>query len=233
LRPGTWLQQHRALILDQVPGQPLDVILATRGEDIKPVIARIARALFELHSSPLQMSDARLADELSNRAERSIELISSARPEFANVLTSIRTALSETQPVHEPCPSHCDLKAEHLLVDDRRVTFIDLDSAAMADPVYDLAVLLVRLQVMSTLDGSARDVIENAADRLLEHYFRLAPADWRERLPHQLGNAGLKVALFFVQHLIPDWPRRTQFLLHQIDAVLKGKSVLIPGRSIP
>jgi len=233
LHSGTWLEHHSALILEQAPGQPLDTILAGGGKDIDQVMTRVANAMFELHASPLKMPTVHLADELWGHADRSIEFISWARPEFANVLKGIRAALSDSQHVVEPRPAHCDLKAEHLLIDDCHVTFIDLDSAAMADPVYDLAMMLVRLQVMSTLDGLSRVVTEAAADSLLEHYFRLAPADWRNRLPHQLGNAGIKVALFFVQHQVPDWPKRTHLLLDQIYAVLKGTTTCIPGKSIP
>ena len=58
----------------------------------------------------------------------------------------------------------------------------------MADPVYDLAMRLVRLQVMSALEGVAPAVTEAAADSLLRHCLRLAPVEWRARLPHQVGN---------------------------------------------
>ena len=74
-------------------------------------------------------------------AQRSVEFIEWAYPILGLRVRKLATLRGSS----EYAPTHMDLKPDHVFLGDDEVTFIDLDSAAMADPVYDIAMLAVRL----------------------------------------------------------------------------------------
>src|SRR5439155_26080145 len=77
-----------------------------------------------------------------------------------------------------PAPIHGDLKADHIFLAPGLVTFIDLDSAALGDPVRDPAHLFAYLAAGVGLDSMPTTWL-SAATVFAAEYFQHVPAAWR------------------------------------------------------
>ena len=76
-------------------------------------------------------------------------------------------------------PIHGDLKPAHSIVDGDSVALIDLDKYTMADPVVDVANVLLLLPGVSPHSHLSRGEI---AHTFIEEYFAHVPEAWRARL---------------------------------------------------
>ena len=108
------------------------------------------------------------------------------------------------------------------VVDQDEVAIIDLDSAYCGDPADDLGKFVAQLghlAVRADLDARRVAVLRDA---VLDGYRRVAGA-----LPARLGlytaAALLRRARFPFQTREPDWPQRTEALLHRAEAFAEAR----------
>jgi aminoglycoside phosphotransferase (APT) family kinase protein len=96
---------------------------------------------------------------------------------------------------------HNDLHTANVLVDPRgRVTLIDLDSLALGDPAWDLALFATRLWLVSLVRGERWEEVRRATELLREEYEREAAAvvpepTWRWYLAATLLARQVKVCV--------------------------------------
>jgi aminoglycoside phosphotransferase (APT) family kinase protein len=137
--------EQGVLVYEKIPGGP-----AAAGERLpEPFAETIGAFLARLHTAPV----AELRDLAGDDADPPQTWLADARTLFAECREQIpkprRIEAFLAEPTPPPCPeaelvfSHNDLGAEHVLVDDERVTgVIDWSDAAITDPAYDLGLLL-------------------------------------------------------------------------------------------
>lgn len=106
-----------------------------------------------------------------------------------------------------------DIKPEHLFLEGENVTLIDMDSYGCGDPVFDVAMLMVRLRELPNLTTASNATVELAEKELVHHYFCSVPNNWRIRLPVNFACAALKVGLYHVQHQDHHWGKHIKTLL--------------------
>jgi aminoglycoside phosphotransferase (APT) family kinase protein len=105
--------------------------------------------------------------------------------------------------------THGDYKADHLLATPERLTVIDFDTCALADPALDLGKLMADLRWWA---ASGRPVDpDRAAKHLLDGY---GPAGQELLLRARLFEAVVlaKLTVRRVRVSDPDWERRTAAL---------------------
>ncbi len=211
--PCHYLPEFSMAVFDQAPGT--DVLELLQGnETLDDPLKRVAHAIAALHQTLVFLPNTRNACSVSQRDQRSSQFLQWALPALAPSLRKL---------VHTACcrnsiilvPSHCDLKAEHLFVGDDKITLIDLDSMAMADPAYDLAILLERLQLMATSGVAPFDRCQLAATVLLRSYAQCVPHEYLQHLDSYRGSAALKVSQFLVQHQIDGWRETVPQLINE------------------
>ena len=156
------------------------------------------------------------------RAKRAVDFLGWGStvlvPLLQGLLRSVENRLEEV----DPYPTHLDLKPDHIFFTPSQVTLIDLDSFVGADPVLDVATLVARLQVMPRLCDVGAHRIDDAIGELLEIYFRTAPRTWRRRFSVGYACAALKVALYFLQHLEPEWEQSVSDILHATERIMRS-----------
>jgi hypothetical protein len=85
------------------------------------------------------------------------------------------------------------------------VIFIDLDSAALGDPVRDPAHLWAYLMGRVGLDALPPAAVRAAADAFADEYFAHVPAGWRARFSLHCAGALVEVASGIFRRQEPQW----------------------------
>jgi hypothetical protein len=222
-RPLAYLSGLRTLLQEEAPGTPLEEILL--GErDTTGAARRVAQALaaFNQGDAPETTRQYLLADQVAD-LERARRLLGWACPhlrvEVESIIEGVLAGLEEV-PLG---PTHRDLKADHIFLDEDRTIFIDLDSFAKADPVLDPAHLLARLAAMPALFSIPRQRARTAAREFAEEYFAHVPGAWQDRLPLHYAGRLLEVAHGFFRRQAPDWPGSVEGLVEEARDSLAGK----------
>jgi Ser/Thr protein kinase RdoA (MazF antagonist) len=221
-RPVAYLDSLRLLIQEEVPGSTLTDRLC-REEEVLPATRKAARALAALHLVDVTPPHCyRLQEEFAH-LERSGELLRSVcphlGPEIEEIVRVIVAALAEIP----PAPTHCDFKADHVLLDGDRVALLDVDKLAGGDPVRDVANFMANLLRQSPhyrLPDERRWAVEQA---FVEEYFVHVPEAWRARLPYRHAMALLNKAASLDRRQEPGWSNRIEAFLRETRASLAGR----------
>ena len=203
--PLVYLEELRTLAIAQAPGRPLlDLLLA--GHDSATTVRPVARAVaaFNQDDRGIVTRAHTRADQL-DEVRRAAALVTWACPATRDDVAAVLTALKGDLGDVSPAPLHRDLKADHVFLDGERVIFIDLDSAALGDPVRDPAHLWSYLMGGVGLDATPAARIRAAADAFVEEYFAHVPAAWRARFPLHCAGALVEVASGIFRRQEPAW----------------------------
>lgn len=202
-----------ALAVPAARGRSLDALVADPAADVGVAARRAADALHRFHASPVDPGQTESRDAVATSARHIATNLAQALPECEGELGELARAIAARLPATEPRPTHLDLKPDHVFLDDDRVSLIDLDGSASADPMADPALLLARLDAAVLAGDAHTDRIRGLRDAFADRYLEQAPAPWTARLGPHHAHAALRVALYWWQHLAPDWPTRVRITL--------------------
>ena len=221
VRPIAYVAELRTLALEEAPGVTLQRLLGD-GRDHTATVHLVARAVasFNRDTLPLAWSHSR-AEQLAD-VERASRLVAWARPDLRAEVEAITNAMAAGLHDVAPTPIHGDLKPDHIFLAGERVTFIDLDSAALGDPVRDPAHLFAHLVARVGLDSISLEQALAAAAAFAEEYLRHVPRAWRQRFPLHCAGALLEVAGGIFKRQEPEWPARVAVAIAQARTALSG-----------
>jgi len=211
VKPLACINKINAVLLEESPGVPFDQLLRENKKVIENV-QRVAKGLAEFHTVG-KVSRERTATEFIRRGQRAVDLLTWADK---NIGAKANTLLEHIKPLlcfDQLCATHLDIKPDHVLIHSDRITFIDMDSSAMSDPAADVAMMCVRLDAMHPIEGVSLAVLEPAKRAFLDTYYEHLGSIDRPGLSAHMGLASLKVSLYFLQHLEPNWQSRVTSLL--------------------
>ena len=144
-----WSPPLRVLVLAQAPGRSLEsLLLAGEKEPLLKALGSTARALANVHRSPRAGRSRVTKEDMLELTATAVRFISLSIPELRKKAEAVLEALRGQLIDVTPAPAHFDRKDEHVFVDAEHFTFIDLDSMAEGDPVFDPAMLAARLRVL-------------------------------------------------------------------------------------
>jgi hypothetical protein len=220
-----------------LPRQGLSIQAAAEGVSLETRLARgmatsvdanrLAALLARWHTSgePLQRPYAR--EKFEAVVERSVRALSAATPENSGRLQALAAGI-RLQMLHRlQCPVHLDLKPEHIYIDSGKITLIDLDSAADADPILDIAILYARLRHGQELYGSPKTASRAFANQLIRAYAPLVPPSWWYNFRVCYAWALLKVAMHLFACQRPGWTPLTGRFLREAELALESSSELL------
>jgi len=201
--PIAYIDELRTLAIEQAPGTSLlELMLNGHDRCIRPV-ARAVAAFNQDDRGIVTLAHTR-ADQL-DEVRRAAALVGWACPEVQADVAAVTAAVEQGLPEVPAAPIHRDLKADHVFLQGDRVIFIDLDSAALGDPVRDPAHLWAYLTGGVGLDGVPATRIRAAADAFVEEYFTHVPAAWRARFSLHCAGALVEVASGMFRRQEPAW----------------------------
>lgn len=206
IAPLAYIESLRTLAIEQAPGRPLLQLLRDGDHDPATLVRPVARAVaaFNHDDSGIVTRPHTRADQL-DEVRRAAQLVTWAVPETRDDVAAVVAALERDLPDVAAAPLHRDLKADHVFLDGERVIFIDLDSAALGDPVRDPAHLWAYLMGGVGLDAVPAARVRAAADAFVAEYFAHVPAGWRARFSLHCAGALVEVASGIFRRQDPAW----------------------------
>lgn len=149
-QPLAYIPAMQMFVQERAPGTTLEDSLAT--PNFSERVRASAAVIAKLHATRVQPPKTyTLADELAHLAEWSVDL-ATHKPDYALAIERQLAALNawaETLPPVELTPAHRDFYYSQLLFADRRITLIDLDLFARADPAIDVANFAAHLRFLA------------------------------------------------------------------------------------
>ncbi len=216
--PSPYLSELRTLVLEEVPGTALQEVLL-QGSSPARAVAR-AVAAFNQEDPGIARPGSR-ADQIED-LELASRLVQWSCPEARAEVQAITAAVVRGLEDVPPAPIHGDLKPDHIFVAGDRVTFIDLDSAALGDPVRDPAHLFAYIAGRVGLDSLSPERARAAAAEFVEEYFRHVPQPWRRRFPLHGAGALIEVASGIFRRQDPEWRAKVTAVIAEAQRVLSG-----------
>ena len=197
---------------------------------------RLAGVLAQWHGSGEPLQNRYTGEECELDLERSVRLLANAVPACNPRLE--RLAQSITRRMHHDlsCPVHLDLKPEHIFFEADRVTLIDIESVADADPMLDIAILYVRLRHARALYGLPGSAAQYFAWQLMSAYYDQVPVAWWRNFSACYAWALLKLAGHFFICQRPAWPDSIERFVAEAEWALSrgaGKLPFSPGARHP
>jgi Phosphotransferase enzyme family len=216
-RPLGHLPDLDVLLYPFLPGRQL---VAGLGRGDRAVLAeRLLRAgtiLRALHRAPPELAEGLPGSSFDDAAEEVHKAAAHIRFLLPATGAALEELLDRARKLHARLPgeadvlTHADYKSDHLLATPERLTVIDFDTCALADPALDLGKLVADLRFWA-FRGLAVDP-DWARARLLEGYGPASrPRLLRARLYEALVLAKLTVRRVSVAD--PDWAGRTTALV--------------------
>ena len=205
VRPIGFCEGSRTLTVESAAGTAMPELLAG-GDDPAELGHRSAGALRAFHESRFACSTCWGPRHITERVEQAGALITIACPELTDAVNRIAETLRDYPSDFTARPSQLDPKPDHFFFEDEQVSFIDLDTFAAADPMFDAAFMFARMRALPDSDPSiTAESAATAADAFLERYLTLtSPGDAR-RLAINHVYALLQLALYAVRHQDHGW----------------------------
>jgi aminoglycoside phosphotransferase len=213
-------ERHRVVGFDWCPGEPLRDVLEAPKLAAAPVRS-VGFALAELHHQdstglPALTRKKQLASTL-RAVERLEHLLPSQGPR-AHALFERVTGRLEGE-TSSAC-LHGDFYSKQILLEEDRITLLDLDSAGRGDPSVDLGLFLAHLQRDEALGVLPRGRAAEASALLLDGYADKtgeAPGD----LAAQAAMSLLGLSTYPFRRRLDDWPAAIESLLSRTDEILR------------
>ena len=200
--PASRIHDWRALLWPELPGSTL--LDAPQDRSPETLVALAGTALASLHRSGVAWSRIhRMADELTG-LERWVRLAGWARPEMHDPMLRALDRLQRRAVRFRDgrlVASHRDFHDKQMLIDARRISIIDLDTACLAEPELDLGNFLAHLRLRE-LQGRI-DGWQPATRAFLDAYLRTNADVERGRLGFYRICATLRLACVYA--LRPQW----------------------------
>jgi Phosphotransferase enzyme family len=210
-RPVAYLSDLRTVLQEEAPGISLrNVLLYQEEGEAILTVRRVARALASLHLSQVYTPRRISLQDEATRLEKKRQSLQRACPELRSEIEEVVGAVVAGLEEVPPAPSHGELRPLHILLDGDRLALIDLDKFTGADPVRDVANLLVLLAPA-------------VARAFVEEYFSHVPEAWRTRLPVQYAGAVVSHSAHVARRAPEDCPGVIETLVEKAKDSLAGR----------
>ena len=202
--PIVYLEKLRTLAVDEAPGHALNEILA-RETDPTDAVRLVAQAMAAFNQDDVPILHRESRPGRLEDLRKTSTLLQWACPSTRGAVQHIARAVEDGLEDAEPAPIHGDMKPDHAFVSGDRITFIDLDAAALGDPVRDPAQFVAYITGEVRMGSAPTARLRRASEIFVEEYFRHVPASWRSRFSIHYANALLEVATAIFRQQEPGW----------------------------
>jgi hypothetical protein len=217
--PVAYLEDHRALVQEEVSGRSVADVLLAR-DDAAPVMERVAETLATFHREvPAPARRRTKSDELDD-VRRAAALVTWVRPALTDTVQGVVACVAEGLDDVKPAATHGDLNPDHIVLSGDSLTVLDLDWFAGSDPVTDVGSMIARLTGMAYRRPQLAPRIEVVGRAFADAYFARVPSTWQRRFPPHHAAALLHEAGACFRHQLPNWPHLMDSIVQRAMEVL-------------
>ncbi len=217
LRPLAYLPAETTILYGAVQGEPISMKLdeADTADDgtLTQQLHQTGTALRTLHGAPKELTSGLPAIDITTEIKaitRTCEHIQALLPAVGERITSLLGRATERYaalPQAAPTFIHGDFKADHVLAVGARLTLIDFDSCALADPAFDIGKFLADL---AWWHGDTRPAaLAEARNAFLSGYSLLPTHPRLDRARIWEALIGIKIIAHRVRIFDTQWATRT------------------------
>lgn len=201
-------QTNQAMLLDWLPGQPLDVALQ-QGRVTGPAMKTVGEALARLHAQRPNGLMHYTGEMEADHARVAADALAAICPELTGRAATLADRLTEQfrQLGFSTCAIHGDFSADQiLLMADSSVAILDLDNAGNGDPMADLGAFAAQLELDVLIGLLPHECIDTALHHLQVGYRNAASYHFDpERLRTHTTARLLRLAVEPFRQRTPDW----------------------------
>ena len=197
-----------AFAMDEVRGSIFgDVLAQAPARQIEDYVGRLLTAMGEFHASGIACDQHKDRGHFAARAQAAADLVGIMDPARAVEAQSLAAAIAAAPVTLAAAPAHCDMKVEHIVYADGKFVLLDLDSFALADPLYDFAMLDIRTAMMAESGACSADAAALAGALIRAGAGSQGGPDAKSRYGWLKSCAALQLAKHHTQNLSPDSSR--------------------------
>ena len=134
-----------------------EVVAGSSLEQVRTATHRLLHALTDFHAVELTSDVIVDRDRLVSQCWDSASAIEALVPDCQPDASSLAARIERCQVRLAATACHGDMKPEHAILSTSCVTLLDLDCFAIGDPLYDLAMLDVRIAVLAAAKHLSKD----------------------------------------------------------------------------
>ena len=223
--PFRHVEADDVVLYAEMPGVPLSTGIVRRRKDLAGPLRHAGEALRVLQGATSALG----GDVPLHRFETEIETIARTSQHVHALLpeagAAVRAILDGAVALHErlsqepPAFAHGDYKTDHLFADGERLTLIDFNTCARADPAFDVGKLLADLRFWYVVAG--RNDVGHAQRVFLDGYGPVS-ADRMRRTRLYEALVLTKIAAHRLPVFSPTWGLDTTRLVGAAHALVKG-----------
>ncbi|MEK7762226.1 MAG: aminoglycoside phosphotransferase family protein [Nitrospirota bacterium] len=183
-KPLGYDTQTKTLWQLAVPGITLEACDIDRQEFV-PFLREAARAVAGLHLAPVSVARSVTVADLITTLKRATSVLIRYRSSCGQALVPLTARLiaqADRIPAHPSATIHGDLHLKNFLVDDARVTLIDLDNVCTGSPYLDLGSLIAGLHTYGILHEKSEETVPRLVESFLQAYETHVPWPVRRNL---------------------------------------------------
>lgn len=231
-RPVGASAEDAFIVYPHVPGVPLSRLLQHPSPQVSRYLQSIGKTLSFLHQGPETLVaelEENTFEQEGKAVLRACEHIRVLLPDAWNKVLRVTSSAQEIYAAMEqekPTFTHSDFKADHLLADSGRLSLIDFDTCARADPAIDVGKFLADLEWWFALRKMPG--IEQAQEEFLKGYGQGGNANRiiRARLFQLIIM--IKIAARRAPLFSNDWPAVINRMVDRSEALLNALQRLTP-----
>lgn len=219
--PLGWSRSKRVIVLDWLPGRPLDEILRADDALAEELSAGAGEALGRLHAGMPRDAALGRFDE-PRRVAEAAEALAAVLPELGQRGRALARRLVAAAEGRPALAIHGDFSADQVIVDSGRAALVDLDECAIGDPATDLGSFVARLELEAIAGRLGPRAVTAAAIGLTEGYAATSGGRPREDVNASIARGLLRLATEPFRFREPSWPVLALALLERAEELADG-----------
>ncbi|NOZ39396.1 MAG: phosphotransferase [Planctomycetes bacterium] len=227
-RPLGHSDHLQAILLEWLRGESLAGLIA-KNRLPREAMCEVGSLLARLHAQHATKLPHQTLDRETQELLRGTNDLSTILPSITSLLNEVSQTCAEqlSRRTQVAVPIHGDCHPQQIVVDNRHISMIDLDSAAIGHSANDLGNFLAHLQ-RDVLQGKLHaSRAEELTEELLRGYAKKTPAFDHQAVQTYLAIGLLRLAHEPFRYRLQNWPDKTEKLVQQASQILDHASTLL------
>ena len=223
----------KAYAMREVRGRVYGDILAQAPvQEVEEFTKSLVIAMAEFRCCGVRPEQKKDRAHFVRRARSAAGLVAWLSPELGTEAQMLAATVARAPANLDAAPAHCDIKLDHIVFSNGKMVLLDLDSFTLADPLYDLAMLDIRVALLAEANGCGVEAAQVVCGVIRQDVTQRAGLNGHTRFGWLKACAALELAKHHSQNPGPDSPRLVTAALALGERGLAFHGSAMPGVTI-